>query len=233
LSWGTLAGFAITLPLVFGWLRFEAGSDRVYRALFVSFPVARFDVDGLPGWLVFHALSLSAVAVILGASYFLLLRLRLQRHPRALEAFHLAPLLSLLAVAITGLALPVASRAGGAWLPHAAAIAHEAAVIVLLVALPYGKLLHVFIRPLHLGAELVRARSGPVACPACGAPTAPAAQLEAIESMLAARGFRFEGHQRSCPGCRRRALATAQARLLGMEFQPRPAAPLSTQRRAA
>ena len=54
LSLGTLVSFAITLPLVFGWLRFEADGQQTYRAvLFGAVPAARFAVEGLLGWLVF------------------------------------------------------------------------------------------------------------------------------------------------------------------------------------
>lgn len=232
LSWGTLVGFGVTLPLVFGWLRFEADGLRFYRALFVSVPVARFDADGLFGWLVFHALHLSAVAVIAGASYFLALRVRLRREGAA-GTFHRMPLLLLLAVAATGLLLPLAAAARTPWSFRAAQLVHEAAVVMLLVALPHGKLLHVFIRPLQLGAWLVRERSERASCPSCGATFAPSAQLEAVGALLGARGFRFGGHQNQCPPCRRRCVSAAQARLLDMEFQPRPAAPCRRLRRAA
>src|SRR5439155_1347335 len=76
LSVGTLVSFAITLPLVWGWLRFEADGGRSYRAILVAVPVVRFAPEGVVGWLVFHGLSLAAVAVALGATYFLLVRLR-------------------------------------------------------------------------------------------------------------------------------------------------------------
>ena len=132
----------------------------------------------------------------------------------------MAPLVLLVAVASTGLALPIAAAfASGVF--RAAAIVHQAAVIALLAALPYGKLIHLFVRPLHLGAQLVRAGSPPAAsCLRCGAVMAPAVQLEAVEALLAARGFVFEGYQRLCPICRRRQLATAQTQLLGAQFQP-------------
>jgi hypothetical protein len=132
----------------------------------------------------------------------------------------------LLIVALTGLALPVVGQMQPPWLHRAAALAHEAAVIVFLIALPHGKLIHLFIRPLQVGAKLVRAASAaPATCRGCGGPLAPAAQIETIETLLAARGFNFAGHQRHCPPCRRRLLAGAQAARLGSDFQPRPAAP--------
>ena len=222
LSGGTLASFAITLPLVWGWLRFEADTGRAYRAILAGVPVVRFATDGVLGWLVFHGLSLAAVAVALGATYFLLIRLR----ARDVSGFHLAPLLLLLAVAASGLALPATGRSGLPGLFRATALVHEVFVVGLLVALPFTKLAHVLIRPLHLGVQLVRAPGARrAACAGCGAPVAPVAQRDAVERLLAARGFRFARHQRCCSACRRRQVAAAQAELLGAQFQPRPAAP--------
>src|SRR5437870_769477 len=217
LSAGTLASFAITLPLVWGWLRFEADGGRAYRAILVGVPVVHFATDGVVGWLVFHALSVAAVAVALGATYFFLARLR----ARDVSGFHLAPLLLLLAVAASGLALPAAGRSARPGLFRAAALVHEVCVVALLLALPFTKLAHILIRPLHLGAQLVRAPRAPRAgCTGCGAPLAPVAQRESVERLLAARGFRFALHQRRCPACRRRQVAAAQAELLGAQFQP-------------
>jgi rubredoxin len=121
--------------------------------------------------------------------------------------------------------LPIVAQAGTPALFRIAALVHEATVIALLAVLPYGKLGHVFIRPLHLGAQLVRAASPRDACcPRCGVTMAPAAQVDAVESLLAARGFTFSGYQRLCPLCRRRQLASVHAQLLGARFQPRPVA---------
>jgi hypothetical protein len=219
LSLGTLASVAITLPLVFGWMRFAAEGQTVYRPLLFSVPAGRFVLGGAVAWLVFHALALSAVAVTLGASWFLVARLRRRRLPDTVAAFHVAPLLLLLSVALTGLALP-ASRHTPA-LFQAMRVLHEATVIVLLVAIPFSKLCHVLIRPLQLGARVVRAADARwAACGGCGARLAPAAQLAAVERLLAERGARFAGHQQRCPACRRRQLATVQAALLGAHFQP-------------
>ncbi len=216
LSGGSLAACGITLPLVFGWLHFEVeGQDR-YRAFLFSLPVVSFATDGALGWLIFHALALAAVAVVLGASYFLAARLR-----HRADAFHVAPLVLLLAVALTGLALPTAAGTGPSWLFPLTAATHEATVVVLLLALPFSKLDHVFIRPLHVGVRLVRGPEQPSACcRGCAAPMAPAPQHAGVEALLVASGFRFAGHQQLCPACRRRRLATVQADLLGAQFQP-------------
>ncbi len=219
LSAGTVVSFAIALPLVFGWMRFAAEGQTAYRPLVFSLPVGRFVLDGLVAWLVFHALTLAGVAVVAGATWFLVARLRQRRLPGMTTAFHVAPLLLLLAVALTGLGLPATRHAPAAF--PVMAVLHEASVIVLLIAIPFSKLGHVLIRPLQLGARLLRDAGARWAlCGGCGARLAPVAQLAAIERLLAARGARFAGHQRHCPACRRRQLAAVQAGLVEAHFQP-------------
>jgi hypothetical protein len=219
LSLGTLASFAITLPLVFGWLRFEAVDEATYRAICFTLPAFTFAIDGAVGFLVFHALSLAGVAVAVGAAYFIAQRFRRRHEPTVATGFHIAPLLLLLAVALTGLALPVSRGVPGAF--RVAALAHELTVIVLLVALPFSKLGHVFLRPLQLGALVVRSDEVRATCAGCEAELAPAAQLAEVERILAARGMAFAAQHQHCPACRRRLVASAQATLLGADFQPR------------
>ena len=223
LSLGTLASFAITLPLVFGWMRFVADGPAHYRAVALGVASPRFAVDGALGWLAFHALSLAGGAVLLGAIVFLVRRVRLRALPGELAAFHTAPLVLLLVVAATGLALPATRHAPRLF--DAAALAHEIAVIVLLVALPFSKLHHVIVRPLQIGARLVRAPGAAlIACADCGVALAPAAQRAAVAELLARRGPVFAAHGDLCPACRRRRVARAQAALIGAAFHPDPLA---------
>jgi hypothetical protein len=220
LSLGTLASFAITIPLVFGWLHFTAEGHTHYRPVLFGVPAGpALALDGIPAWFLFHGLLLAGIAVLLGTLYFLAMRLRLRALPGVTAGRHLAPLLLLFVVALSGVALP-ATRTTPTLFAIAARV-HEVAVIVLLVALPFSKLAHVLIRPLQLGA---RVQNRPDAerggCVECGALLAPVAQLAAVEALLAARGAQFAGHQRHCPRCRRRLVAAAQARLLGAPFHP-------------
>jgi len=220
LSLGTLASFAITVPLVFGWLHFEPVGQAHYQPVLFGFPAApALPLDGVPLWFAFHGLTLAGVAVAFGAAYFLAARLRIRSLPGVVAGRHVGPLVLLLVVALSGLALPASRHS-----PLAFAIAsrlHELAVIVLLVALPFSKLAHVLIRPLQLGARVQnRAEAERAACVGCGTPLAPTAQLAAVEALLAQRGAAFAGHQRHCPPCRRRLVASAQARLLGAPFHP-------------
>lgn len=219
LSLGTLASVAITLPLVFGWMRFAADGQTAYRVLVLSLPAGRFVLDGPVAWLVFHALALAGVAVTLGATWFLVDRLRQRRLPGTVAGFHVGPLLLLLAVALTGLALPAARHHPACF--RVMAVLHEVSVIVLLVAIPFSKLGHVLVRPLHLGVRMLRAADVRwAACIGCGTRLAPVAQLAAVERLLARRGVHFGEHQRQCPACRRRQVAAVQAGLLGAHFQP-------------
>ncbi len=219
LSLGTLASFAITLPLVFGWLHFEAEGQEAYRPVLAGFGLPPLALDGVLAWLVFHGLSLAAGAVLLGGTMLLALRLRAGAAPRTGAAAHVAPLVLLLVVAATGLALP-ASRHDPTFFAVAARL-HEASVIALLVALSCSKLSHVVVRPLQLGARVVRAAGMPARrCAVCGDAFAPAAQVAAVSALLAARGAAFAGHQDRCPGCRRRRVAAAQAGLAGAGFHP-------------
>ncbi|MBX3025202.1 hypothetical protein KF840_09850 [bacterium] len=231
LSLGTLASFAITLPLVFGWLHFVVVDDRTYQVVFFGLPLPghQFAIDGAVGFFMFHALGLCGVAVALGAASFLVARWRRRGEPGATSGFHVAPLLLLAAVALTGLALPASRAVPGAF--HVASLLHELTVVVLLVALPFSKLNHLFIRPLQVGALVMRAAGEPRrTCVSCGADLAPAAQAAAVAGLLAERGFAFARHVEHCPPCRRRLVAAAQARMLDADFQPpltgvRPAPP--------
>jgi hypothetical protein len=219
LSMGTLASFAVTVPLVFGWMHFVAEGDH-YRVTFFTVPTLSFAVAGPIGWIFFHALTIAAVAVVLGAVFFLAQRIRDRRLPGATSSFAIAPLLLLLFVAATGLALP-ASRGS----PQAFAIAallHQASVVILLVAIPFSKLGHLLIRPLQLGARAIRTAEEPrTRCP-CGALLGPVRQTEAVTRLLAARGLQLAADR--CPACRRRRLATTQARLVDACFQPNASA---------
>src|SRR5262249_49473602 len=76
--WGGLLAAAVTFPLVFGWLHFESvGQDAWrYRAYVVNVGTVVFDARGVVGWLVFHALDVSAVLVLAGVFLFLSRRVR-------------------------------------------------------------------------------------------------------------------------------------------------------------
>ncbi len=218
LAWGTIVSFAVTLPLVFGWLRFDAIGPRMYRAIVIGLPAFSFSVDGTFAWFVFHALIVAAFAVALGAGSLLRRRLVSDRSD-ARAAFHVAPLIVLMAVALTGLALPVAGAfAPTAWNPWVSR-AHELAVVAMLLALPFSKLFHIFMRPMHLGVSILRAGSPMASCSRCGEElSAPRPQLEAVSASLKQYGMAFGERIGVCGRCRRLELALVHDRNLEGRF---------------
>lgn len=223
LAWGTLLATLITFPLVFGWLQFRALDTTTYQAVMAGIPIFSFPVEGIVAFLVFHALVLCSLLVVFGSLYFLGARLLRRGETGALGSFHLAPLMLLLMVALTGLALPWASRLGALRVFDLMIFAHEACVIFLLAAMPWSKLAHIFGRPLQIGAAELCAPGQPwLSCESCHSPLASVAQLELVEQVLARRGMHFAGVQRVCAPCRRRRLARVQSALSGNRFQPTP-----------
>src|SRR5437870_11680130 len=113
LSWGGLLAFALTFPLVFGWIHFEtsAADLHTYQLFVLGMRVQEFSVDSLLAFLLFNALNLSAVLVLVGIALSLHRRLT-EPGALALQQFSqdLFPLLVLFTVATTGLGLTVSAR---------------------------------------------------------------------------------------------------------------------------
>jgi len=226
LSWGGMLAFAVTFPLVFGWIHFETLPEdlRTYRLFVLGVPAQKFAVDSLVAFFTFNALNFSAVLVLVGTILALHRRLT-EPGALALQQFtnDVLPLLLLLAVAITGLGLTVSTvwlkGQGSAFI----ALIHATTVITLLSYLPFGKLFHIFQRPAHLGVALYKqaAQAGPQAhCARCQEPFASQMQVEDLMQVLGELGFAYSldgpvpHYQHVCPACRRKVLAVAQGRTL-------------------
>jgi len=227
LSWGSLLAFGITFPLVFGWVHFETplADPTVYRMIVLGVGVSEFRVDSVTAALVFNALNASAVMVLVGIA--LAVRRRLtEPGALALQQFgnDVLPLLLLFAVATTGLGLTVSAR----WLRGQSfgfiAVTHMAAVVAMLLYLPFGKFFHIFQRAAQLGVAIYKreAAAGPAAaCASCQAPFASRMQVEDLKRVLDEldMDFRFREslphYQDICPPCRRRLWALTHGRALG------------------
>jgi hypothetical protein len=229
LSWGSLMAFAITFPLVFGWIHFETPADDLstYHVVFLSVKVQEFPVHSIIAFLTFNALNISAVLVLIGVCLALYRRLT-DGGALALQRFGLdiAPLLLLFVVAASGLGLSISAH----WLQGRGfgfiALVHAASVIILLVSLPFGKLFHVFQRPLHLGVGLYKrvGQAGPQAqCGRCGEPFASQLHVNDLKQVLRELAIDnqldgpVEHYQEICPPCRRRLLALNQGRNVGKD----------------
>jgi len=223
LSWGGMLAFAVTFPLVFGWIHFETPADNlhVYQVFVWGMQVQEFTLDSLPAFLSFNALNFSAILVLVGIALSLHRRLT-DPTAMALQQFgnDVLPLLLLFAVAATGLGLTVSAR----WLHGHGfafiAITHAITVIAMLLYLPFGKFFHIFQRPAQLGVAFYKqaARAGAQAtCGRCGAAFASQMQVGDLKQVLDELGmdYRLDGpvthYQDICPLCRRKLLALNQA----------------------
>lgn len=226
MSWGTLVAFAVTFPLVFGWVHFEAdpANPMMYQAYLFGIMAGTFPSTSIVGWVTFHILDFCAVAVIAGMV--LAMKRRLY-DPGAMTvqqfAMDFLPLILLFAVSITGLMLTVSAL----WMKGHSysflALLHAFSVIVLLLYLPFGKFFHIFQRPANLGVQYYK-REGEAGeqalCRSCNEPFASAMQVEDLKVVLEQLGFDQQmkngGHyQEICPQCRRRLLATNQLEAIG------------------
>jgi hypothetical protein len=225
LSWGGMMAFALTFPLVFGWLHFEsvAGNAAVYRLFVFGSPVEEFAVHSVRGFIHFNLLNFSAVLMLFGLVLSIKLRMR-DKGEIATQTFadDVLPLLLLFTVCVTGLMLSVSSNfmAGAGF--QFLSMAHAASVIGLLLYLPFGKLFHIVQRPLSLGVSFYKesGRTGARAhCLRCGEDFGSKMHIEDLKVVLDQLGFNFRfgdtHYQEICPRCRRRLLALNQGRALG------------------
>jgi hypothetical protein len=232
IAWGCMLGFAVTVPLVFGWIRFTSeGLDATrYQAWLFGFPAGSFPLDSFMAFCSFHILDLAAVMVIAGCVLSLIRRKR-DEGDTATQRFDLdlLPLVLLIAVSMTGLMLTASEK----WLQgrnfETLAFLHQLTVILMLLGLPFGKLFHVIQRPAQLGVTLYKAEGeteGRLACKGCGTPFIRANQrrdLGVLWKELELDGARHGGgihHLDLCPRCKRRLVAKAQGVRLCGAFDP-------------
>ncbi|GLH72262.1 hypothetical protein GETHLI_07640 [Geothrix limicola] len=232
IAWGCMLGFAVTIPLVFGWVRFTSeGLDATrYQAWLFGFPAGSFPLDSFIAFCSFHVLDLAAVMVIAGC-VLSLIRRKQDEGDTATQRFDLdlLPLVLLIAVSMTGLMLTASEK----WLQgrnfETLSFMHELTVILMLLGLPFGKLFHVIQRPAQVGVSLYKAdgeAEGRLACKGCGSPFIRANQrrdLGALWKELDLDGARHGKeihHLDLCPKCKRRLVAKAQSERLQGAFDP-------------
>jgi len=231
IMWGCLLAFAITFPLVFGWIHFQTvpGHLESYRTYVFGFPMMAFPIRSIVAFLIFHGLVWSAFAVIAGVM--LAMRRRMRDHDAAaLQKFgeDFMPLIMLFAVSITGLMLTASYTWMKGYGYEFLALLHAITVILMLLWLPFGKFFHIFQRPAQLGVAFykdVGAREGMAKCARCAAEYAPLMQINDLMDVERQLGYRYElsgarasspaptHYQQICPSCRRSMLAIAQGEL--------------------
>jgi hypothetical protein len=226
IMWGCIIAFAITFPLVFGWIHFETlpGDVQSYRTFVFGFATSSFRIHSLVAVLIFHGLVWSSFLVVAGVM--LAMRRRMRDHgAAALQRFteDFLPLILLFAISITGLLLTASYTWMQGYGYDFLALLHAITVIFTLLYLPFGKFFHIFQRPAQLGVSFykdVAAREGMASCRRCQQEFAPLLQINDLIEVERELGSRYETdvagvehYQRICPACRRSMLAIAQGNL--------------------
>ncbi len=198
LAWGSMLGFAVTFPLVFGWIHFQQNAIepvQTYRVMFFGFKVAVIPLTGLISWSIFHALVIASVMVMAGVMIVMVRRM-FDFGAVAVERFSrdFLPLLILFAVAASGLLLWISYEWFNGQFYNALATFHAITVIAFLVYLPFGKLFHIFQRPASLGVVFYRVvgeMGKPAVCPVTGEPFASELQTNDLKHVLPELGFDY------------------------------------------
>lgn len=232
IMWGCILAFAITFPLVFGWIHFQTVPDapEYYQTFVFGFPASTFKIHSIVGVVLFHGLVWASLLVIPGVM--LAMRRRMRDHgAAAVQRFgeDFLPLILLFAISVTGLLLTASYTWMQGYGYDFLALLHAVTVIFWLLYLPFGKFFHLFQRPAQLGVSFykdVAAAEGMAACVRCGVEYAPQLQIEDLITIERALGYKYETstpgvdhYQRICPACRRTMLAIAQGRMWGKQTE--------------
>lgn len=194
---GCMLAFAVTFPLVFGWIHFEMvpGDIHTYSLHVFGFDMMRFDNHGVLAFLFFNALNISSLLVIPGVM--LLMRRRFTDLGQiAIQTFERdwLPLLLLLAIALTGLGISLDYKFMEGKAHQFMAITHAITVILFLVWMPFGKFFHIFQRPAQLGIAVYRkagAEGKQAECPESGETYTSRMQVDDLKQVTNELGFDF------------------------------------------
>lgn len=226
IMWGCIIAFAITLPLVWGWIHFETVPDKIdhYRAYVFGFPTQEFAVDSVYAFFLFHGLVWASILVIAGVM--LAFRRRMIDHGAvAVQQFgeDILPLVLLFAISVTGLMLTASYTWMRGYAYDFIAILHAVTVILTLLWLPFGKFFHIFQRPAQLGVSFYKDAGQDMEqarCRRCGDAFASVMMVRDLTEVQRQLGFSYEmdagpaeHYQQICPRCRRALFGLAQGAL--------------------
>jgi hypothetical protein len=226
---------AITFPLTFGWIRFTYVEPADYLLWFFGLPVFQFPIEAGTGFALYHVLDWTAILLLVGLGIALWRRatdagfLATQRF-----GFDLMPLVLLLAIAVTGLALTASSLWWEGRFYWFISLTHQVVVVAWLLSIPFGKFFHIVQRPATIGVTLYQAVNQDVEhygaheqtgrCRRCGAEL-PSGQFVAdLEATLDDLGQRYElgeglgNLQEYCPTCKRVLRGQAYYQMMGKRF---------------
>jgi hypothetical protein len=235
--WGVLLSLLVTIPLSFGWVRFTLVPPDDYRAWLFGFPTITFPIEAGAGFAIFHVLNFTAVLLIIGLAIAFWRRLvdagllATQRF-----GFDMLPLVLLLAIAVTGLALTASSLWWEGRFYWFISLTHQVVVVLWLLSLPFGKFFHIIQRPASIGVTLyqtvnqdiehygARRERASGACRRCGEELPSTQFVDDLKGVLSDLGQDYElGEERGwlqdyCPTCKRVLRGQAYYAEMGKRF---------------
>jgi hypothetical protein len=235
--WGVILSLLITLPLSFGWLHFTLIPPGNYQAWFFGLPVFSFPIASWIGFAAYHGLDFSALLLLVGLTIALWRRitdaglLAIQRF-----GFDLVPIILLVAIAITGLALTASSTLWGGRFYWFISLTHQVVVVVWLLSIPFGKFFHIIERPASIGVTLYQtvnqdlkhyspqSQSQIGRCKRCNQEFPSQQFIQDLEGVLGDVGQNYDlGGERGtlqeyCPTCKRVLRGEAYYQLMGKQF---------------
>jgi hypothetical protein len=233
--WGVILSLAITLPLTFGWIHFTLVAPDNYQLWFFGLPLFQFPISSGVGFSIFHGLDWTAALVIIGVVLAFWRRIRdagllaIQRF-----GFDLVPLVLLIAICVSGLALTASSLWWEGRYYWFISLSHQVTVVLWLLSIPFGKFFHIIQRPASIGVTLYqtvnqdvehygeRAQTG--RCRRCGQELPSERFITDLRATLRDLGQDYDlGDERGslheyCPTCKRVLRGSAYYQLLGDRF---------------
>ncbi|CAG9607257.1 hypothetical protein [Pseudoneobacillus rhizosphaerae] len=213
IGFGCILSCFVTFPLVFGWMYFTMDDNGMYNIIFMGIQVMTVSAEGIIAQLSYNALNITAVMVITGVCMVLYRRLKnMQARAEQTFMYDFLPLIMLLLVSVTGLALTFMNMfLHGAGQPFMSLI-HQWSVIITLIYLPFGKLAHIPFRPLSVFARNYREHymeQAPKPCKVCGDYFVSVEQSNDVINVLGTNDIEFakkEGFHLAelCLPCRRK-----------------------------
>jgi len=235
--WGVVLSLLVTVPLSFGWIRFTLVPPDDYRAWVFGFSTITFPIEAGAGFAIFHILDFTALLLIVG----LVIAFKRRLTDGGLLAtqrfgFDMLPLVLLLAIAVTGLALTASSKWWDGRYYQFISLTHEVVVVLWLLSLPYGKFFHIIQRPASIGVTLYQTVNQEVehygsraarlsgTCRGCGLELPSPQFIGDLKGVLVDLGQDYElGDERGwlqeyCPTCKRVLRGEAYYAELGKRF---------------
>lgn len=203
-----------------------------------------FPIEAGIGFATYHALDYTALLLIVGVVIALWRRI-VDAGLMAMQrlSFDLVPLIMLIAIAVTGLALTASSTWWDGRFYWFISLTHQVTVVVWLLSIPFGKFFHIIQRPASIGVtlyqtvnqdiehygpreqkETVMVASESRACKRCAQPLPSQQFIQDLKGVLNDLGQTYDlgeelgSMQDYCPTCKRVLRGTAYYHLMGKRF---------------